>query len=146
MTVAFCDLVGSTLMANESPITTSRAISEFETHAAQEIAQRGGRLVKFVGDEVMFVTPDVDNAHDIALALLQWVADHDHLSSARAGIARGPVVYRDGDVYGATVNLAARLTSLAEADAVVVADSPGETTAMVRGFPQPVAIRTTRRV
>jgi adenylate cyclase len=146
MTVAFCDLVGSTLMANESPITTSRAISEFETHAADEIAQRGGRLVKFVGDEVMFVTPHVDDAHDIALALLQWVAEHDHLSSARAGIASGPVVYRDGDVYGATVNLAARLTSLAEADAIVVADNLGDITVEVRGFPQPIAIRTTRRV
>jgi adenylate cyclase len=145
MTVAFCDLVGSTEMANESPIETGQAITAFETYAAEEIAQRGGRLVKFVGDEVMFATSELDRARDIAFALLQWVADHDHLSLARAGIARGPVIYRDGDLYGATVNLAARLAGLAEPDTIVMADNTASATVAVRGFGEPVHIRTTRR-
>jgi adenylate cyclase len=146
MTVAFCDLVGSTQMTNDSPIATGQAITAFETHAAEEIAQRGGRVVKFVGDEVMFATSELDDAHDIAIALLRWVADHDHLSLARAGIARGSVAYRDGDLYGTTVNLAARLAGLAEPDTIVVADDTANTTVYVRGFADPVRIRTTRRV
>jgi class 3 adenylate cyclase len=145
MTVVFCDLVGSTQMANESPIATGRAITQFETFAAEEIAQRGGRLVKFVGDEVMFATSELDDAQDIAFTLLRWVSDHDHLSSARAGIARGSVISRNGDLYGATVNLAARLAGMAEADTIVVADDTTGTTVEVRGFPEPVRIRTTRR-
>jgi adenylate cyclase len=145
LTVAFCDLVGSTQMANESPRATGHAITEFETFSADEIAQRGGRLVKFVGDEVMFATNDVDDAHHVALALLEWVSTHDHLSSARAGIASGPVIVRNGDLYGATVNLAARLASLAEPDTIVVADDTADTTVTVRGFREPVRIRTTFR-
>jgi adenylate cyclase len=145
MAVAFCDLVGSTQMANESPIATGRAITSFETFAADEISQRGGRLVKFVGDEVMFATSNVEEAHDIALTLVEWVSNHDHLSAARAGIALGPVIARNGDLYGATVNLAARLAALAEPDTIVVADDTADTTVAVRGFEEAVRVRETRR-
>jgi adenylate cyclase len=146
MTIAFCDLVGSTQMANESPIATGKAVTEFETFASGEIFQRGGRVVKFVGDEVMFATSEVDDARDIALSLLQWVANHEHLSLARAGIARGLLVSRNGDMYGATVNLAARLAGLAEPDTVMIADDSSDATVTVRGFPEPVHVRTTRRL
>jgi adenylate cyclase len=101
--------------------------------------------VKFIGDEVMFATSEIDAAHDIALALLRWVAEHEHLSLARAGIARGLVVARNGDLYGATVNLAAPLAGLAEPDMIIAADETAETTVAVRGFEEPVRIRTTRR-
>jgi adenylate cyclase len=145
MAVAFCDLVGSTQMANESPTATGRAITHFETFAADEISQRGGRLVKFLGDEVMFATSNIDEARDIALTLLEWVSQHDHLSTARAGIASGPVIARNGDLYGATVNLAARLAVLAAPDTIVVADDTAPTTVAIRGFPEPVRVRKTRR-
>jgi len=145
MTVAFCDLVGSTQLTNESPTATGRAVTAFETFAAEEVAQRGGRLVKFVGDEVMFATSQVDDARAIALDLLEWVADHEDLSLARAGIARGPVIYRDGDLYGATVNLAARLAGLAEPDTIMVADDTASTTVAVRGFAESIHVHTTQR-
>jgi adenylate cyclase len=145
MAVAFCDLVGSTQMANESPTATGQAITAFETFAAEQIAQRGGRLVKFVGDEVMFETSELEQAHDIAFVLLQWIASHDHLSLARVGIARGPVVSRNGDLYGPTVNLAARLAGVAEPDTIVMADDTASTTVAVRGFDDPVRVRTTKR-
>jgi adenylate cyclase len=144
MAVAFCDLVGSTQMANESPTVTGQAIRAFETFAAEEIAQRGGRLIKFVGDEVMFATDELDQANDIALVLVQWVASHDHFSQARAGIARGPVISRNGDLYGPTVNLASRLAGVAEPDTIVMADDTAGTTVAVRGFADPVHVRTTR--
>jgi adenylate cyclase len=145
MAVAFCDVVGSTQMSNESPTVTGQAIRAFETFAAEEIAQRGGLLVKFIGDEVVFATDELDQAHDIALALVQWIASHDHLSLARAGIARGPVISRNGDLYGPTVNLASRLTGVAEPDTIVMADDTAATTVALRGFADPVRVRTTDR-
>jgi adenylate cyclase len=145
LAVAFCDLVDSTALANASPTGTARAIAEFETYAADTIAQRAGRLVKFVGDEVMFATSSVDEAHDLAHEVLQWVADHHHLSLARAGIAHGRVHSVDGDLYGPTVNLAARLTALADPDTIVTADENGTTTLIVKGFETAVRVRTTRR-
>jgi adenylate cyclase len=103
-------------------------------------------LVKFVGDEIMFATNRLDEASDIALDLLQWVAAHDHLSHARAGIAQGSVISRDGDLYGATVNLAARLVAHAEPDMIVIADDNGDTDLVVKGFEGAVRVRTSRRV
>jgi adenylate cyclase len=146
LAVAFCDLVGSTSMANAAPTATALAITAFETHAADAIAQRSGRLVKFVGDEVMFATGDLEHAHDIAVELLQWVADHDHLSFARAGIAQGQVISRDGDLYGTTVNLASRLVAHAEQDTIVIADDLGDTTLNVDGFRDDVRVQISRRL
>jgi adenylate cyclase len=93
LAVAFCDLVDSTPMANASPNETARAVAEFETHAADAVAQRGGRLVKFVGDEVVFATNRIEDAREIAFDVLSWVADHAHLSLARAGLAHGLVLF-----------------------------------------------------
>jgi adenylate cyclase len=146
LAVAFCDLVDSTALANASPTATERAIAEFETYAAEAIAQRAGRLVKFVGDEVMFATSSIDEALELARVVLQWVADHEHLSLARAGIAHGRVFVRDGDLYGPTVNLAARLVAHADPDAILVADEAGDATLVVKGFEAAVRVRTSPRL
>jgi adenylate cyclase len=145
LAVGFCDLVGSTRQANESPVTTMQAITQFETFALEVIAQRHGRLVKFVGDEVMFATRQLEEAREIALEILQWVVDHGFLPHARAGLAYGSVISRDGDLYGSTVNLAARLVAHAEPDTVVIADDTGDETVTVKGFEQAIRVRTYRR-
>jgi adenylate cyclase len=146
LTIVFCDLVGSTAMANASPEVTAAAVAEFETQAADAVARRGGRLVKFVGDEVMFATSTDDDARDIAFDVLAWVANHRHLSLARAGLARGRVVARDGDFYGPSVNLAARLVDFAAPDTILVADETGDAVLAVKGFEGEVRVRTSRRV
>jgi adenylate cyclase len=145
LAVGFCDLVGSTQMANESPTATTRAITDFETYALDAIAQRRGRLIKFVGDEVMFASVGLDEAREIALDLLRWVAGHEHLPHARVGIAHGSVISRDGDLYGATVNLAARLVAHAEPDTIVIADDAGDALIALKGFDEAVRVRTCRR-
>ncbi len=146
LTVVFCDLVGSTPLAHASPGVTAGAVAEFETHAADAVARRGGWLVKFVGDEVMFATSGDEEAREIAFDVLKWVADHDHLSLARAGLARGRVVSRDGDLYGPSVNLAARLVDFAAPDTILMADEKGDTLLSVKGFDGEVRVRTSRRV
>jgi adenylate cyclase len=145
LSVGFCDLVGSTAMLTSVPADVGgRAVLEFEA-AATDITQRhGGRLIKLIGDEVLYVSLDVLAAETIARDLVAWVATHDVLSGARAGIARGDVLVRGGDVYGPTVNLAARLVGAAEPGAVVVADNDGDELLDVRGFDEPVRVRTVR--
>ena len=142
LAVAFCDLVDSTPIERTFPAATAKAISDFEIHASDVIGSRRGRLVKFVGDEVMFATSRVDDARDIALDVMRWVAEHEHLSLAHAGIALGRVISRDGDLYGTTVNLAARLASEAAPDTLLVADDNGDQAVLVKGFDDPVRIRT----
>ena len=142
LAVGFCDLVSSTEMTNEHPDVMASAITEFERHASDVVVARGGRVVKFVGDEVMFVTAEVDDAVRIGLDVLGWVGGHEHLGAARAGIAQGFVLPRDGDIYGSTVNLAARLASTAPPGSIVVADEAGPESVDIRGFDEPITVRT----
>jgi adenylate cyclase len=145
LAVGFCDLIGSTTLANTDAIATARAVAEFETQAADAVAQRGGRLVKFVGDEVMFATSTPADARAIAFDVLRCAAEHEYLSLARAGIAYGPVVSHNGDLYGPTVNLAARLVAMADPDSLVMADDAGENSVTVKGFEGAIRVSISRR-
>ena len=142
LSVGFCDLVGSTAMLTSLPADVAgRAILEFEA-AATDITQRhGGRVIKLIGDEILYVSVEAQAAEDVAADLVAWVSGHDVLSGARAGIARGDVLVRGGDVYGPTVNLAARLVGLAAPGTVVIVDATGDELLEVRGFDRPVRAR-----
>ena len=82
--------------------------------------ERGGRVVKLIGDSVMFVANDPVAAADIALALVDAFAAHDLLPPVRTGVATGDVLARDGDFSGAIVNLAARAVSIARPSTLLV--------------------------
>jgi adenylate cyclase len=88
----------------------------FEERALAATARPGARLVKTIGDEVMFVAGEAADAVDIARTL---VCD-ETLPSLRIGLAAGEVVTRDGDLYGPVVNLAARLVARAAPEQIVV--------------------------
>jgi adenylate cyclase len=83
----------------------------------------GGRVVKTVGDEILFVATTPTDAAAIALALAETMAAAPDLPDVRVGLATGPVVSRLGDVFGATVNIASRLTAMAQPGTVLV-DGP----------------------
>jgi adenylate cyclase len=121
MAVGFADLVGFTRVANhleEDELT--RLVEGFTQAAADVVAEGAGRVVKMIGDEVMFTTADAASATDIALELVGAVGDHDGLPPLRAGVAAGPVVLRHGDVFGPTANLAHRLVDVARPGSVLV--------------------------
>lgn len=80
----------------------------FESRSADIVAAHGGRTLKTLGDEIMFVTADPESGAEVALRLLS--EQDDVIPAMRAGLATGQVVTRRGDVYGTTVNLASRLT------------------------------------
>jgi adenylate cyclase len=121
MTVGFADLVGFTSLTRETDESGLAALVEsFESRASDVIAEAGGRVVKTIGDEVMFVADDPGAGAEIGLRLSEEVGGEADLPELRVGLACGPVVSRMGDVYGEPANVAARLTTLARPGSVLV--------------------------
>lgn len=119
--VGFVDLVGYTALSQElDEEQLVQLVARFEALTADTIAAGGGRLVKTIGDEVMFVTGDPAPAARIALSLTEQAELDELLPRARAALAWGPVVNHEGDCFGPVVNLAARLVELARPGAVLV--------------------------
>ena len=123
LVVGFADMVGYTAMARSLPtrelVTT---IGTFEREVVDLVTDHGGRVVKLIGDEVMFVLPDPAEAGRLALALAAEFAAHPVVPPLRVGLATGEVLTRDGDYYGRVVNAASRLVELADPGGVVVSD------------------------
>jgi adenylate cyclase len=121
LTVGFVDLVGSTALAQQLSITElGRVLGEFDEMVSDAVVLRGGRVVKLIGDEVMFVVADPSAACEIARDLLDRLRAHERLPDARGGLACGAVLSRDGDYFGSVVNLAARVVKLAAPGEVLV--------------------------
>jgi adenylate cyclase len=87
--------------------------------AADAVTACGARLVKTLGDEVLFVSVSAVRAARAGLAIVDRLRQQPGVPPVRVGLASGPVVRRLGDVFGTPVNLAARLRSLAEPDTVL---------------------------
>jgi class 3 adenylate cyclase len=110
--VGFADLCGFTGLTQQMTMDgLSQLLSAFEEVAADVVQHHGGRLIKFIGDAVMFVTHDAVSAVAVADGLVR-AADERGLQ-ARAGVTVGTALALDGDYFGPIVNLAARLVSLA---------------------------------
>jgi adenylate cyclase len=119
-TVGFVDVVGSTGLTTHFPLgDIGRAIASFEEHAADAVAASGGRVVKFIGDEVMFRVHDPAAACHVALTIVARLSDDEVLPGARAAVAFGDLLVRDGDYFGPVVNVAARATKLARPGTVL---------------------------
>lgn len=121
-TIGFVDLTESTRVTERvGADVMAAALTRFEEWAAELAVAAEGRVVKYIGDEVMFLSPDLPAAAGVAVELLARVDEDPLLRSARAGLAHGPLLSRDGDWYGSTVNLAARLAEKAKAGTILLA-------------------------
>jgi adenylate cyclase len=121
LAVGFVDLVGLTQTSRESDARALEVLLErFERETSLRVTAYGGRVIKMLGDEVLFVTDDVMAAAEVALATVEAHAHDESLPEVRAGLALGPVLSRLGDVFGEPVNLASRLTSEARPGTVLV--------------------------
>ena len=121
LVVGFVDMVSFTQASramDEGDL--ARMVESFEETAADFIASSGGRLVKTLGDEVLFSAEAPRAGCEIALGIAEAVAAHAHIPDVRVGVAYGPVLPLMGDVFGTTVNLAARLTSIARPGSVLI--------------------------
>lgn len=111
--VGFADMSGFTTLTRKATESELRELLDaFESMATEIVGSHNGRIVKALGDEVFFVAPTEHDAAEIALDLQEAADEDERIPPLRIGLAAGPVVSRLGDVYGSTVNIASRLTSL----------------------------------
>jgi adenylate cyclase len=120
LAVGFADLVGYTSRSRGmGGRELGVMLEDFESIAAEVIARHRGRVVKTVGDGVLFTAASAVDAMQIALGLPdEW--DAEDRPPLRVGAAYGEVLTRLGDVYSPVVNLASRLTSIARPGTVLV--------------------------
>ena len=123
--VGFADLVGFTSLSEQlSDTETAELIERFERVATDIVVGGGGRVVKMIGDEVMF-SAEPSLVPGIALSLAE-AFDSPDLPSVRVGVAVGNVVSQSGDLYGPVVNLASRATMAARPGSVLISPSLAE--------------------
>jgi adenylate cyclase len=121
LVVGFADIVGYTSTVRHSDIHELTALLEsFEENAAEAIVTNHGRVIKSLGDEVLFAADTPRDAAAIAVRLSDPARAASHLPQLRVGMALGRVLTRFGDVYGPAVNVASRLTSLARPGSALV--------------------------
>jgi adenylate cyclase len=121
LTIGFVDLVGYTRSARVlAPAELAEAVGLFEARVGEVVNLAGGRVVKLIGDEAMFVVDDAGQARALGLELVRALAAEPLLPQVRIGMAAGPVVAHHGDYYGDVVNLAARLVKAAAPDEILV--------------------------
>ena len=121
LAVGFGDVTGYTSLSNRLPRADfASVVSAFGQWAADEVRRCGAHLVKTLGDGLMFVG-SLEAVARSALRLVEPGAAPAELQ-LHAGVTYGPVLAAGGDYFGPTVNLAARLCSVAN-DGVVLADT-----------------------
>jgi class 3 adenylate cyclase len=122
--VLFADVSGSTrLYESAGDTVAAAAIEQCVDLFRNKTEAVGGRVIKTIGDEVMSVFASADTSLNAAIAMQVGIAALPQVGGmtlgVRIGFHLGPVVEKDGDVFGDTVNLAARLTGLAQKDQII---------------------------
>lgn len=124
--VAFLDLTGFTRLTNEEGDATAAAVAMLLGDLGARVARsRGGRVVKLLGDGVLMWFPGIIDAAEASLELLDRLPESG-LPPGHVGIARGPIIARDGDIFGRTVNLAARISDVAPSGELYVPAATGD--------------------
>ncbi len=132
--LGFVDMVAFTSRARQ---LGSRGLAElvqgFEFTARDIIAANGARVVKTVGDAVLFIADDLLTAARVSLTMVEAMRANPMLLPVRGSLVWGRVVSRSGDIFGPAVNLASRLIDVAPKDSVFMDES---TAAMLTKHPQ----------
>src|SRR4051795_10296605 len=121
VTVGFADIVQFTALTNRLDHDRIGDLVEiFESRCADVVAGQRGRVIKSLGDAVLFVNEDPIRAYDTAEGIIAVIGRDQRMPDVRVGLSTGSVVTRLGDVFGAPVNLAARLTAVARRNRIIV--------------------------
>ena len=112
--IGFADLSGFTALTQRlNPTELSNLLIEFAAAVADVVHADGGRVVKFIGDAVMWVSPTPERLVKVALDLVDHPRAREAGLQVRAGLGYGTVLAINGDYFGNPVNLAARLVGAA---------------------------------
>lgn len=134
LAVAFADMVGFTPLGEAvSPEHLVRLV-EHLADLARQIVNPPVRFVKTVGDAVMLVCPDPVRLVDTMLELAEAAGRDETLPELRIGVAWGSAVSRARDWFGSPVNVASRVTSVAQPGTVLVAGSAREVVGAAEGL------------
>jgi adenylate cyclase len=118
--MCFLDISGYTRLTQERGDTAAAQLADRLGPLVQRTSvKHGGRPVKWLGDGVMLYFPNPGRGVVAALEMVTGVAEAD-LPQAHVGLHAGPVIFQEGDYYGATVNTAARIADYARAGEVLV--------------------------
>jgi adenylate cyclase len=127
LTVGFADIVGFTELSNELARDRIGDLVElFESRCADVVAVQRGRVIKSIGDSVLFVNDDPVAGYDTAEGIINVIGRDPRMPDVRVGLASGPVLSRLGDVFGPPVNLAARLTAVARRNRIITDGATAE--------------------
>jgi adenylate cyclase len=121
--IVFLDLTGYTRLTEERGDDAAAELAASLAGFVQgESQRRGGRPVKWLGDGVMFHFPDPGQAVLCSLDMVEK-APAAGMPPAHIGVNAGPVVFRDGDYFGRTVNVASRIAGRAGPGEVLVSEA-----------------------
>jgi adenylate cyclase len=157
-TVGFADLVSFSALTNRlDEDEIGDLVEVFEGRSHDVVSLHRGRVVKTLGDSVLYMAATPEDGVEIAWDIVKVIGGDQRLPDVRVGVVTGPVVLRMGDVYGPAVNLAARLVGVARRNRVITDQHTAERldedrydtrvlpARPVRGFGdlEPVAVRRT---
>ena len=126
--VCFADLVEFTRLSEQISAEDLGDVTGRLEALAAEAAEPPVRLIKLIGDAAMLVSPEIPALVAAAKALVEAAGDDGALPRLRAGIAAGRALNRGGDWYGPPVNLASRITDIAEPGTIVASAAAVEAT------------------
>lgn len=119
-TVGFADLVSFSALTNRlTEDEIGDLVEVFEGRSHDIVARHHGRVVKTLGDSVLFLAPTAAEGVEIAWDIVEAIGGEKRLPDVRVGVVSGSVVLRMGDVYGPAVNLASRLVGVARRNRVI---------------------------
>jgi class 3 adenylate cyclase len=130
VSIAFVDLASFTTLAEvHGDEVAAEILGRFDELVRQLLEEHGGTLVKQIGDAFMLVFTEPVQAVRFSVGLDATAAREPNFPALRTGIHHGPVLYRVGDYIGNTVNVAARIAAIADANEILVTEPVAEAAA-----------------
>jgi len=135
--IGFADLTGfTTLTQTLTPTELLDLLVEFGGTVSDLVHADGGRVVKFIGDEVMWVTSTPELLVKVAMDLVEHSRAREAGLQVRAGLGYGSVLAIGGDYFGNPVNLAARLVGAAAPGQILASNDVRDELAAWQAIPQ----------
>jgi adenylate cyclase len=132
-TFLFCDLVGYTALAEaEGDDRALEVVLDLQRRVRSLLSEHGAEQVKSIGDGLMLRCTSPASAIRLGLRLIAELGADPGFPPVRVGMHTGPALRNDGDWYGQTVNLAARLCSVAPGGEVLVSEATRDASGPLR--------------